>query len=229
MEEQAKPTFSEEFLVKLLRADLARKAYHQRDNEENKEVRKAEHDAWRATHKEEIAVYDKERYETHKEERKVHAEEYYDINTDKLKASSKKWREDNKEYCKERDAKNFQEHKEEAYQQHKEYAEKKPEIVQRIHRQANHKYRGLRKGAEGSFTEKEFRLKCESIGNKCVYCGKSGMKLVPDHIIPLSRGGSNFIANINPSCVSCNNSKRDMLVIEFEAYKVRVNNIITLK
>ena len=68
--------------------------------------------------------------------------------------------------------------------------------------------------AKGSFTTKEFRTKCELYNNRCVYCGKS-VPLGPDHVIPLVKGGSNYIENILPSCKSCNCSKNTKTFAEF--------------
>ncbi|HZX13435.1 MAG TPA: HNH endonuclease [Thermodesulfobacteriota bacterium] len=48
-------------------------------------------------------------------------------------------------------------------------------------------------------------------GGKCVKCG-SQEKLEFDHIIPLSKGGSNTARNVQLLCETCNRSKGDSIV-----------------
>ncbi len=55
---------------------------------------------------------------------------------------------------------------------------------------------------------------------RCYYCGKSfsPRQLTMDHIVPLSRGGKSNKGNVVPACKDCNNKKKYMLPIEWEAY-----------
>jgi 5-methylcytosine-specific restriction endonuclease McrA len=55
---------------------------------------------------------------------------------------------------------------------------------------------------------------------RCYYCGKSlpPHRLTMDHIVPLSRGGKSKKGNVVPACKDCNNKKKYMLPIEWEAY-----------
>lgn len=49
----------------------------------------------------------------------------------------------------------------------------------------------------------------------CTYCGASDEELVLDHIIPVSRGGSNHPTNLTAACVSCNGAKGAKTYSEF--------------
>jgi 5-methylcytosine-specific restriction endonuclease McrA len=58
----------------------------------------------------------------------------------------------------------------------------------------------------GDFSLVEWLTLCAIYANRCLCCGAVG-ELTADHIIPLSIGGSNAIANIQPLCFSCNARK----------------------
>ena len=47
----------------------------------------------------------------------------------------------------------------------------------------------------------------------CQYCGRSGVELEADHIVPISKGGSNDIDNLITACKACNRGKLDMNVL----------------
>lgn len=49
----------------------------------------------------------------------------------------------------------------------------------------------------------------------CQYCGKRGGKLEVDHIIPISKGGTNDIENLATSCRKCNRQKYNKSAQEF--------------
>lgn len=50
--------------------------------------------------------------------------------------------------------------------------------------------------------------------NKCLSCNRNeqelfalGLKLIPDHVLPLVKGGTDDIENIQPLCQACNDKK----------------------
>ena len=53
-------------------------------------------------------------------------------------------------------------------------------------------------------TQEEFDRLCDDYNNKCVFCGRCRTNFTRDHIIPTSKGGSDFIWNIQPACEQCN-------------------------
>jgi 5-methylcytosine-specific restriction endonuclease McrA len=50
----------------------------------------------------------------------------------------------------------------------------------------------------------------------CIYCG-SDKQLEADHILPLSRGGSNAFVNLATACRPCNLSKGSKAVEDWSA------------
>lgn len=63
------------------------------------------------------------------------------------------------------------------------------------------------------------RLQWISQNQGCSYCGK--LCETVDHIVPLNRGGDNQRDNLTPACRSCNSSKGDRLLSEWEAHDRR--------
>lgn len=72
-----------------------------------------------------------------------------------------------------------------------------------------HKRRAMKLGNGGTYTSQEWRNLCVRYNHTCLCCGKQEpeIKLTPDHVTPLSKGGRNDIANIQPLCRACNISK----------------------
>lgn len=75
------------------------------------------------------------------------------------------------------------------------------------------KRRSLKRSAEGSFTIEEWLNLKKKFNFTCPVCLRSEpeIMLTIDHVIPLSKSGSNYIINIQPLCRSCNCSKRDRI------------------
>lgn len=90
----------------------------------------------------------------------------------------------------------------------RQYARDNPAIVNSITRRHEHRKRA----AEGDYTEGQWQARLDLFGHRCYLCGcdwdalSSKQKHV-EHVIPLSRGGTDWPANLRPACGYCNSSK----------------------
>jgi 5-methylcytosine-specific restriction endonuclease McrA len=98
----------------------------------------------------------------------------------------------------------------------KEYEFANPDIV-RFHKM-QHETR--KRNAFGECTSEQWKQKCEYHGCCCIYCQVSltPKTMTIEHRKPLSRGGSNHLANLAPACKSCNQSKNKKSEAEFRLY-----------
>lgn len=64
-----------------------------------------------------------------------------------------------------------------------------------------------RRGGFGSHTVPEWQELLSSYADMCAYCLEPAESR--DHVVPLSRGGSDDIDNLVPACLTCNKSKND--------------------
>jgi len=64
--------------------------------------------------------------------------------------------------------------------------------------------------AGGSYTPPEWYALCEFYNFHCLMCNQEFPfdKLTVDHVKPVSKGGTSFIWNLQPLCLSCNSRKR---------------------
>jgi len=95
-------------------------------------------------------------------------------------------------------------------------------------REHKHKRRALLRGGGESWTAIQWETLKRQLGHRCVGCWKTetelaalGLKLVPDHIVPLAKGGMNDICNIQPLCNGkggCNSRKGPKYVDYLVAY-----------
>lgn len=68
------------------------------------------------------------------------------------------------------------------------------------------KRRTAKTKAGGAYTSAQWIALCNKHHNRCVRCGKK-RKLTSDHVVPVSKGGSSNISNIQPLCLPCNSHK----------------------
>ena len=79
----------------------------------------------------------------------------------------------------------------------------------------NQRYKARKRNARGSHTFGEWELLRKQYGFACPMCRKQEpeIKLTEDHIIPLIKGGSDYIENIQPLCMRCNTKKHTKIIV----------------
>jgi 5-methylcytosine-specific restriction endonuclease McrA len=135
--------------------------------------------------------------------------------TDGLQTYCKECRKLDRAANKEREARRVAEwqraNPERHYQKQRAWDKRNVEKVREINRLGENRRRTRKTEAGGAFTAKEWQELCERYDHQCVACGKRA-KLTSDHVIPVSKGGSSNIENIQPLCQSCNSKKGDSVI-----------------
>jgi 5-methylcytosine-specific restriction endonuclease McrA len=68
---------------------------------------------------------------------------------------------------------------------------------------AIHARRARKQSQGGSYSAQDWRDLCAKYGHVCLCCGRA-VRLTPDHVVPIAKGGSNDISNLQPLCLPCN-------------------------
>jgi hypothetical protein len=135
----------------------------------------------------------------------------YYANPIKAKLNNAAWRKANPDKSRARNRASWHRHREKRIKESIENGRKKP-LLKKARCQA---YRARQRKAEGRFTAAEFKHRVDSQNGRCFYCQTILSTPVAEHMIPLCRGGSNWISNIVASCASCNASKGTKTHVEF--------------
>ena len=64
--------------------------------------------------------------------------------------------------------------------------------------------------------------------NRCAYCGNPDGPFQPDHVKPVSRGGSDEIGNLVLACIPCNQAKGAQTATEFGHKLVAIKAAVTM-
>ena len=115
-----------------------------------------------------------------------------------LKKKAALWYKRNKQHVHEHYVKHYSRH----LRQNAEWAKNHPEVG----RASAARRRARLTTGGGSFSAKQWISLCKFYGNRCLCCRKK-KRLEADHVVPVSKGGSSNIGNIQPLCRSCNAKK----------------------
>jgi 5-methylcytosine-specific restriction endonuclease McrA len=181
--------------------------------EQGKAYRKAHPEYFRVKRQEYVARYGdrvksqkKADYQKRAEQIKQHNSAYYQKSAERRRAQKREYQKAHPELISERSRRYRESHPERLkvfYAQNPGYA-----AVQ------SNKRRALIKQVEGSYRLDEWNELKARYSYYCLCCGRSEpeIKLEGDHVVPLSKGGSNGIENIQPLCRSCNSHKHNKII-----------------
>lgn len=186
---------------------------------QTKEERAAKVKAYRIAHREKIAAQKKVYSDAHREEiaakDKVYADAHREERNEKGRAYNEAHREERNAYARARYAARYEEivTRNRAYRKtHREELNTKRAVYHAAHPEQHRKHcvtrRARKQGAGGTYTTGQWRALCDWFGSACLRCGATGILSV-DHVVPVSKGGTNDIGNLQPLCKPCNSTKHD--------------------
>lgn len=116
----------------------------------------------------------------------------------------------------------YRAHRDEQLARSKAWMKARPDKWIPIRKASNYRWRARRAKAEGVVTHADELRIYASQNGLCAYCARPLNGIYDaDHIIPLSRGGSNWPENICCACERCNSSKNAKTAEEYRAYRER--------
>ncbi len=186
--------------------------------EEQKERRRQYREQYRETHKERIQQrgrdFSRQYYWEHKQNRQQyyqdHREHYQEYHRHHRKTHSeelKAYHEAHRQHINTRSHLWRQSHQAQVQEYRKTHREQDRAYV--------HKRRAHKMSQGGSYTTQDIERKFRAQKKKCYYCHKPLSHYHIEHVVPLSRGGSNAPDNVVLACPSCNNSKHARLPHEW--------------
>ena len=132
---------------------------------------------------------------------------YQEEHEEEISEYKKRWVEENEASVSASKRKHYELHRDEVLARSKKWGEENPEKVRQAKANNSRKRRAAKHASPGSFTVEEFKALCDAYGNRCLACGATDVPLEADHVVPLTRGGSDEIGNIQPLCGICNRKK----------------------
>lgn len=156
-----------------------------------------------------------------REKGKEYSRAWREANREKFNALMRAWRKANREKVRQeakerRNAKKLLDPEGYAEGLRRQYQRQKPKTPEQS-RRTNLARRKRKMGAPGTASDEQIRWRIGFYGGRCAYCG-AGFEHI-DHVIPLSRGGSNWPANLRPACGKCNREKHNRRLQEWAASK----------
>lgn len=178
------------------------RAYNARYRLEHDEERRHYNAKYRAEHADQrrtySKVYDAKRsaerraYNAqHTQQQSEYNKRYYATNGERLRDRSKAYREAHPEECRRNVEK---------------WCAANPQRARENANAGKSRRRARERSVQSTLTATQFKVICVAQGGKCACCGKR-RKLTIDHVVAISKGGSNTADNVQALCLPCNQTK----------------------
>lgn len=162
---------------------------------------------WRRANPEKVAAMNRSWREANPDQYREIYRNYWQANPDKKREKDRRWRRANPDKRAETERRWRRANPEKTSEHRRRWKKANPDSV-KAHK---HLRRARLAGSGGSYSSFEWEELCRQYDYRCVCCGKR-KKLTVDHVVPISKGGSSDISNIQPLCKRCNFSKGTKIV-----------------
>jgi 5-methylcytosine-specific restriction endonuclease McrA len=152
--------------------------------------------------KEYMREYSAKSRKKHPKKNRAYQKKWRDANRESANGMYRAWAKKNKKRIKANNAARYKRDKVRITKRNAAYRKAHPEAANA----RTHKRRAAKTKAGGAYTSEQWMTLCNKFGNVCLCCRKS-KKLTPDHVIPIAKGGTSNISNIQPLCMPCNAHK----------------------
>ncbi len=141
-----------------------------------------------------------------KEQQKRRAQQIQEYKKARYKEFAESFKEQKKEH--------YRENVESIKKRRKEHRKTHPSLHINTDKAHTARRRALKAQAKGKFSSQEWSELKARYNFSCLCCGRSepDIRLTVDHVVPLLKGGTNYIDNIQPLCFSCNSRKHSKIV-----------------
>ena len=195
---------------------------------ENIENVRAYHRAYRRAHAKQQNEKNRTKYREDVEAKAKKAA-YYQKHVERIKLLRKEHQKRHSQQIQKYKKARYQKFAESFKEQKKDYYREKAEIIRKRRKERRKAHpslyinidkahtarrRALKIQAEGRFSVQEWAELKAKYNFSCLCCGRSepDIRLTVDHVVPLVKGGTNYIDNIQPLCFSCNSRKHSKTI-----------------
>ena len=178
-------------------------------NSECKECKNDRDKKYHQEHREEHLLWSREYVRKNREKVRQYKHNYYIEHQDEVRAYNQIYRQEHRDEMSTYFHEYYLEHIDEVKMKSQEWSQ--TESGKLSHRNANRRRKARMKNIEGDHSKEELLSALEFFDYKCAYSGEPlEEEYHIDHIIPVSKGGTNYIWNIVPANSGPNISKRDL-------------------